>query len=247
MGWPVVEGGRELHRPARCEARCAGARYDTGVLTTPFQPSLLGRAAPGFDPGFGALARIALDERAWLDHVPGWVTGADALFEEVLRARRWGQRTRHMHQGLVQEPRLTSSWAVGDGEPLLPPLVEALRLALSARYGVRFDSAGFNLYRDGRNSVAWHGDHIDPAIAEPIVPLVSLGEPRKLLFRPKGGGASRAFLLGRGDLLVTGGTAQRTWEHAVPKVARAGPRISIAFRYGLRGPTYLSNAPVDPR
>jgi alkylated DNA repair dioxygenase AlkB len=215
------------------------------VLTTPFQPSLLGRDPPGFDPGFRSLVRIPLDETAWLDHAPGWVTGADALFEEVLRARRWGQRRRHMHQGLVDEPRLTSHWSIDDGEALLPPLVEALRRALGERYGVLFDSAGFNLYRDGRDSVAWHGDRIDEAIAEPIVPLVSLGEPRKLLFRPKGGGASRAFLLGRGDLLVTGGLAQRTWEHAVPKVARAGPRISIAFRYGLRGPTYVSSRPVD--
>ena len=34
-----------------------------------------------------------------------------------------------------------------------------------------------------------------------------------------------------GDLLVMGGTCQRTWEHAVPKTARpTGPRISIQFR-----------------
>jgi len=208
------------------------------VLTTPFQPSLLGREPPGFDPSFRALKRIALDDTAWLDYVPGWVTGADALFEEVLRVRRWDQRMRHMHQGKVLEPRLTSGWSLASGEPLLPPLVEAMRLALGTHFDVLFDSAGFNLYRDGRDSVAWHGDHIDKAIAEPVVPLVSLGEPRKLLFRRKGGGLSRAFLLGRGDLLVTGGTAQRTFEHAVPKVARAGPRISIAFRYGLSGREY---------
>lgn len=213
------------------------------MLTTPFQPSLLGRDRPGFDSTFRSLVRIHLDETAWLDHAPGWVTGADALFEEVLRARDWGQRTRRMHQGPVLEPRLTSLWTLSSGEPLLPPLLEELRRALNERYGVVFDSAGFNLYRDGRDSVAWHGDRIDRAIAEPIVPLLSLGEPRKLLFRPKGGGRSRAFPLGRGDLLVTGGAAQRTWEHAVPKVARAGPRISIAFRYGLRGPTYLADPP----
>jgi alkylated DNA repair dioxygenase AlkB len=214
-----------------------------GVLTTPFQPSLLGREAPGFDREFRHVIRIPLDGSAWLDHVPAWVSGADALFDEVLRARTWGQRTRHMHQGKVLEPRLTSGWSLGSGEPLLPPVVDELRRALGDRYEVVFDSAGFNLYRDGRDSVAWHGDHIDAGIPEPIVPLVSLGEPRKLLFRKKGGGSSRAFLLGRGDLLVTGGTAQRTWEHAVPKVASAGPRISIAFRYGLAGSEYREPAP----
>jgi alkylated DNA repair dioxygenase AlkB len=208
------------------------------VLSTPFQPSLFGRTLPGFDREFRELVRIPLDEHAWLDHVPAWVSGADALFEEVLRTRTWGQRMRHMHQGKVLEPRLTSPWSLASGEPLLPPLVDEMRRALGERYGVAFDSAGFNLYRDGRDSVAWHGDHIDRGISEPIVPLVSLGEPRKLLFRRKGGGASRAFLLGRGDLLVTGGTAQRTWEHAIPKVARVGPRIGIAFRYGLSGHEY---------
>jgi alkylated DNA repair dioxygenase AlkB len=215
------------------------------VLETPFQPSLLDRAPPGFDRAFRTLVRIQLDETSWLDHAPGWVSGADALFVEALRARRWGQRSRWMHQGKVLEPRLTSHWALDSGEPLLPPLVEELRRALGERYGVVFDSVGFNLYRDGRDSVAWHGDKIDKAIPEPIVPLVSLGEPRKLLFRPRGGGRSRAFLLGRGDLLVTGGTAQRSWEHAVPKVARAGPRISIAFRYGLRSIEYLSSREVE--
>ncbi|MGC3999306.1 MAG: alpha-ketoglutarate-dependent dioxygenase AlkB [Anaeromyxobacter sp.] len=203
------------------------------MLTTPFQPGLFGQAPPGLDPGFATLQRVALDERAWIDLAPGWVSGADRLFEQVLRARRWGQRTRHMHQGEVLEPRLTSRWALGDEGPLEPPLVEEMRALLGVRYGVVFDSVGFNLYRDGRDSVAWHGDRIRKELAEPVVALVSLGEPRKLLLRPRGGGTSRAFLLGRGDLLVTGGTAQRTWEHAVPKVARAGPRISLAFRHGL--------------
>ncbi len=80
------------------------------MLTTPFQPSLLGREPTGFDPALPGLVRIQLDETAWLDHLPGWVRGADALFDEVVRVRRWGQRTRHMHQGKVLEPRLTSPW-----------------------------------------------------------------------------------------------------------------------------------------
>ncbi|MDQ3217880.1 MAG: alpha-ketoglutarate-dependent dioxygenase AlkB, partial [Actinomycetota bacterium] len=104
---------------------------------------------------------------------------------------------------------------------------------LSEHYGVVFDSVGFNLYRDGKDSVAWHGDHIHKEIERPIVVLVSLGQPRRFLLRPKGGGRSRVFTLGGGDLLVTGGLTQRTWEHAVPKVAKAGPRISVAFRHGL--------------
>jgi alkylated DNA repair dioxygenase AlkB len=138
-----------------------------------------------------------------------------------------------MYDRHLLEPRLTAPWNLRSGDPLEPRILEDVRLALSERYGVVFDSAGFNLYRDGQDSVAWHGDRISKAIEEPIVALVSLGEPRKLLLRPRGGGKSRAFHLGGGDLLVTGGRTQRAWEHSVPKVAQAGPRISVAYRYGM--------------
>ena len=105
--------------------------------------------------------------------------------------------------------------------------------SLWTQYGVRFDSVGMNLYRDGADSVAWHRDRIPPEIVDPVVALVSLGEPRTFLLRPQGGGRSRAFKLGQGDLLVTGGQAQRRFEHSVPKVKTSGPRMSIAFRHGV--------------
>jgi len=190
-------------------------------------------AEPSFDPDFRRLTRAWLDPQSWIDLVPGWVSGSDALFRAVLESRDWGQRTRRMYDHRVREPRLTAPWNLRSGDPLRPKFLDDVRLALSARYGVLFDSAGFNLYRDGQDSVAWHGDRIRKEIEEPIVALLSLGEPRKFLLRPKGGGKSQALHLGRGDLLVTGGKTQRAWEHCVPKVARAGPRISIAYRYGL--------------
>jgi alkylated DNA repair dioxygenase AlkB len=209
-----------------------------------FQPSLFDARAPSFDGSFSALERIHLDEASWLDHAPGWVRGSDALFLEILESRRWSQRSRWMYDRKLPEPRLTSPWSLSTGEPLEPAILEELRLALGARYGVVFDSVGFNLYRDGQDSVAWHGDKIRKEIEEPIIPLVSLGEPRKFLLRPRGGGRSCAFLLGRGDLLVTGGRTHRDWEHCVPKVARAGPRISIAFRHALDPRAYGRTAGV---
>ncbi len=138
-----------------------------------------------------------------------------------------------MYDQRVREPRLTAPWNLRSGAPLEPRILDEVRLAVGARYGVLFDSAGFNLYRDGQDSVAWHGDRIRREIENPVVALISLGEPRKFLLRRKGGGPSRALMLGRGDLLVTGGKTQRAWDHSVPKVARAGPRISVAYRYGL--------------
>jgi alkylated DNA repair dioxygenase AlkB len=166
-----------------------------------------------------------------VDHAPSWVCGADHVFEQIIETRRWQQRTRQIYDERVEEPRLTDAWSAEAGEMLDPPILEDIRSVLSSRYGRDFDSVGFNLYRDGRDSVAWHGDRIPKEVRDPIVALVSLGEPRRFLLRPKGGGASTAFALGRGDLLVTGGKTQRAWEHSVPKVARAGPRISVAYRH----------------
>src|SRR4051794_18143127 len=203
-----------------------------------FQPGLFDSGAPGFDAGFGRLERIQLDPTAWIDFAPGWVAGAGALFERIVASRDWKQRTRRLYDQRVIEPRLTAPWNLASGAPLEPAVLEEMRLALSQRYGVVFDSIGFNFYRDGSDSVAWHGDKIMKQIEQRVVALVSLGEPRKFLLRPKGGGASRPFLLGGGDLLVTGGTTQRTWEHSVPKVAHAGPRISLAFRYGMNPNAY---------
>jgi alkylated DNA repair dioxygenase AlkB len=204
-----------------------------------WQPSLFAVAETvEVDTSFSGLRRAQLDAESWVDHAPGWISGADRLFEEILTGRGWEQRSRRMYEQTVREPRLTAPWNLKSGEPLEPPVLEEIRQALSERYGREFDSAGFNLYRDGRDSVAWHADHIKEEIEDPIVALVSVGETRKFLLRPKGGGASRAFMLGRGDLLVTGGKTQRTWEHSVPKVAQAGPRISIAFRHDLDPAAY---------
>jgi alkylated DNA repair dioxygenase AlkB len=207
-----------------------------------WQPSLFGVEDVDIDRSYSRLRRIQLDDEAWVDHAPAWVSGSDRVFEDVLASRDWEQRSRKMYDQTVQEPRLTAPWTLRSGEPLEPPILEDIRRALSERYEREFDSVGFNLYRDGRDSVAWHGDRIPQEVEAPIVCLVSLGEPRKFLLRPKGGGSSRTFMLGRGDLLVTGGLTQRTWDHSVPKVAQAGPRISLAYRHDMRAEEYLAEA-----
>ncbi len=204
----------------------------------PLQQTLFEESEPSFDSTFSAVERHKLDPDSWVDWAPGWVRGSGRLFEEVFKTRKWAQRTRWMYEKKVLEPRLTAYWSLESGVSLEPVLLEEMRLSLSARYGVLFDSAGFNLYRDGQDAVAWHGDKIRKEIAEPVVALVSLRERRRLLLRPKGGGKSRVFLLGEGDLFVTGGKAQRKWEHSVPRVAHAGPRISIAFRHGMESRAY---------
>lgn len=201
-----------------------------------WQPSLFDHAAvPSIDRAFSRLQRVWLDGASWIDHVPGWLSRSDVVFERVLETRGWQQRSRHMYDRVVKEPRLTASWNAGSGDPLHPPILEEIRRTLCGRYGRGFDSVGFNLYRDGRDGVAWHADRIPDDIETPIVALVSLAAPRPFRLRPKerGAGETRTFFLGGGDLLVTGGNTQRTWDHAVPKIASAGPRISLAYRHGM--------------
>jgi alkylated DNA repair dioxygenase AlkB len=213
-----------------------------------WQPSLMGVGEEvDVDRSFAGLRRVDLDDESWVEHVPEWVSGADLLFEEILTGRSWEQRSRRMYDRRVLEPRLTSGWNLRSGEPLRPPMLEDIRGALSDRYGRLFDSVGFNLYRDGRDSVAWHADRIPEEIEDPIVALISLGATRKFSLRPRGGGRSVVFLPGRGDLLVTGGHTQRTWEHSVPKVSQAGPRISLAYRHDLDRGAYAHKSVVPAR
>jgi alkylated DNA repair dioxygenase AlkB len=88
------------------------------------------------------------------------------------------------------------------------------------------------LYPDGSDSVAWHGDTIGRSNTDDtMVAIVSLGATRTFALRPRGGGQSLRLPQRHGDLLVMGGSCQRTFEHAIPKTSTAaGPRISIQFR-----------------
>jgi alkylated DNA repair dioxygenase AlkB len=200
-----------------------------------FQGSLLGSAGDVAPPPLaGAVRRTVLAQGAWIDVARGWLPGADALFERLLRAVPWRGERRTMYERVVDVPRLLCFY--GEDSPLPDPALTAARDALSEHYhpqlGEALCTAGLCLYRDGRDSVAWHGDTIGRGRTEDtVVAIVSLGTPRALLLRPRGGGPALRHELGHGDLLVMGGSCQRTWEHAVPKSTRVtGPRISVQFR-----------------
>ena len=195
------------------------------------QGSLFGALDAAVDPTFGNVERIDLDEGSWVDVGRGWLSGADSVFDDLLDVLPLRQRTDvKMFDRLVDEPRLSAWWHVDSAtsEPL--PILAEMRELLSTRYGERFESIGFNLYRDGRDSVAWHGDRHRHVVTDPIVAIVSVGSPRPLRLRPSGGGDSQGWNLGDGDLFVMGGACQHDWEHTVPKVRQAGPRLSITFR-----------------
>jgi alkylated DNA repair dioxygenase AlkB len=206
------------------------------MTTTMFQPSLLDA---GGEVGPGRLRdgtrRTLLSDGAWIDLHPGWLHGADEVYERLLTGVPWHAERRPMYDRVVDVPRLLKFY--GEDEPLPDPVLVQAKAALDDYYGEElgepFRTAGLCLYRDGRDSVAWHGDTFGRGSThDTMVAIISVGSPRALLLRPRGGGAaSLRHELGHGDLIVMGGSCQRTWEHAVPKTARSvGPRISIQFR-----------------
>jgi alkylated DNA repair dioxygenase AlkB len=135
------------------------------------QMGLFGHKRPEVDARFRALRHIQLDESAWVDQVPGWVTGHEPLMDVLVRTTRWRSERREMYERTVDVPRL-------------------------------------------------------------LITTVSLGEPRRFLLKRNEGGPSMALSLGWGDLIVMGGSGQRTWKHGIPKTANAGPRLVVMFRPG---------------
>ena len=201
------------------------------------QPSLFGSGPICYEPTFSQLTRCELGDGAWVDYCPEWLGGHDLVFERLAATTSWHQHRRPMYERMVDVPRLIAGLpADGPGHPVL----DELAAALSKRYELPFDRIGLGLYRDGRDSVAWHGDQVARDMTEAIIATVSVGEPRRFLLRPRDGGHSIRYELGRGDLIVMGGSCQRTWQHCVPKVAMAGPRMAIMFRstaYSADDPT----------
>lgn len=185
------------------------------------------------DTAFGAPERTSLTRGAWIDVARGWLPDPDDVFDRLVRDVPWRTERRQMYERIVDVPRLVHTYMIG--EELPHPLLTEARRALNKRYlqelGEPFMTAGCCYYRDGRDSVAWHGDRIGRGNThDTMVAIVSVGDPRALQLRPRGGGESITVEMGHGDLLVMGGTCQRTWEHAVPKVAQSGPRISVQYR-----------------
>jgi alkylated DNA repair dioxygenase AlkB len=199
------------------------------------QPSLFGSAGELGIAGLGdAVERRELSDGAWLDLRPGFVTAADELFDVLAETVPWHEERMHIYDNVVQVPRLLARY--GEGEPLPHPVLDDARTALNAHYsaadGAPFVTAGLCLYRDGSDSVAPHGDRIArESTDDTMVAILSLGVTRAFTLRPKAGGSALKLQVGHGDLLVMGGSAQRTWLHGVPKAANClGARISVQFR-----------------
>lgn len=198
--------------------------FETSAIS---QASLFGDGAVSVDEDFSTLRRVDLGEGAWLDYAPMWLTGDEALFDTLARTAQWSQPVVRMYDREVITPRLTARIDPATHE-VIPRMIEVL----SDRYDVPLDQVSAGWYRDGRDSVAPHGDRIARDLPHATVATVSLGGSRRFTIRSKRGGRGRSFSLGHGDLVVMGGSTQRTHEHGIPKTTSAvEPRIALMFRH----------------
>jgi alkylated DNA repair dioxygenase AlkB len=184
--------------------------------------------APAIDlAAFGAATEHQLDEHSWITHVPGLLTGHWRLLDELATLDVWEQRRRWMFDSMVDEPRLTGEYV---DLAVAPALLAELAATLGEQFEVPYDRIWMNWYRDHRDGTGWHADRPAHQAPTAIVPVLSLGAPRRFLVRPSGGGPSTVFTPAGGDLIVMRGRCQRDWQHCVPKQKTPlGPRMSLNF------------------
>ena len=194
----------------------------------PLQGDLFAQGQPAVNTS-AAVEHLELDARSWIEVASRWLLGADELLERLAADLRWTRAERPMYGRMVEEPRLGAHLRPRSAG--VPAVLDDMAAALGERYRCSFNSVWVNYYRGGQDSVAWHSDRIGIDPANAVVAIVSLGGPRRFLLRGRAsGGRSRSFTLASGDLLVMGGSCQQDWEHSIPKVASAPPRMSVTFR-----------------
>jgi alkylated DNA repair dioxygenase AlkB len=199
-------------------------------VVVPGQRSLLASGEVAIDRD-APWERLVLDADSWVDVCRGHLLGADAVLDVVIDTAPWQCGRRHMYDRMVDDPRLT--YRAPRPEVVPHPVLTRVRDGLCARYGVALGAAACNYYRDGRDSVAPHGDRELRDTDDSLVCILTLGATRPFRLRPHGrtGGPTHDLAPGSGDVLVMGGACQRHWEHAVPKVRAAGPRVSATWRW----------------
>ncbi len=169
------------------------------------------------------------------------VSTGDAYFKELNENAAWKQEKIKLYGRRIDLPRLTA-WYGDKGksyrysgitvspEPWTPILL-AIKQAIEAVSGIRFNSVLLNKYRTERDSVAWHSDDELELGRNPVIGSVSFGEARAFQFKHKTRGLREQIILSHGSYLIMRGTTQHHWLHQIPKqTALRGARINLTFR-----------------
>jgi alkylated DNA repair dioxygenase AlkB len=196
---------------------------------------------PLFDTGETVLVD---DRRGRIAYTPDFVAAsvAQAWFAELRDAVQWKAERRQMYNREVDVPRLTAHFRLPPEEPAgsIPGAIAQAAQHVVATTGVPFNSVGLNFYRDGRDSVAPHNDHLDVIVEGHPIGLLSLGSPRRMTIRAKEPPKRVLHIdLAPGSLLMMSYATQLHYTHGVPKTKEpVGARISLAFRVKPEGSDY---------
>jgi alkylated DNA repair dioxygenase AlkB len=174
------------------------------------------------------------DERGRITYQPNFVEAATAAawFAELREQAVWRSERRMMYEREVDVPRLMAHYRLDPASPSVPAAIGDAAHRVIDALGVPFNSVGLNLYRDGRDSVAPHNDHLYEIRKGFPIALVSLGATRRMTIRTKAEPRRVVHVdLEAGSLFVMDYVTQIHYTHAVPKTTAAvGERISLAFR-----------------
>lgn len=184
---------------------------------------------------------IPLEAGAEVTITDRWLTASRAgvLFDLLRAEQGWQQEMGRIGDRVHLEPRMSigygTSYSYSGVSRTAHPMPVALLELLSdveRETGVRFNAALVQLYRDGEDSIGFHADDEPELGRDPVIAAVSLGGSRRLSFRSCGsaGRAAVPVELSDGSLLVMSGATQRLYQHAIHKVKKAAPRISVTFR-----------------
>jgi alkylated DNA repair dioxygenase AlkB len=183
--------------------------------------------------------RLDLDAESWVDVVRGLIPRADAVHDRLVTDVGWEQGQVFRYERWIESPRLMAGYPPGS-----QPAIDEVDAWLRARYGVPFTAPALALYRDERDSVAFHRDRELRFLDDTVIAVLTLGARRPWLVKPLSARRYDAeedhvgaldFSPAGGDLLVMGGATQLRWLHAVPKVrGRCRTRISVQWRWTSR-------------
>ena len=174
------------------------------------------------------------DERGRIVYTPQFVDAGTAQrwFEDIRESVEWRSATRMMYEREVEVPRLLGSFRFDPPPSSLPAAILEAKQRVTDRVGAPFNAVGLNRYRDGRDSVAPHNDHLNEIVEGFPIALVSLGATRRMTIREKAAPRRATHVdLEAGSLFVMDYATQLHYTHGVPKTSEAvGERISLAFR-----------------
>jgi alkylated DNA repair dioxygenase AlkB len=172
---------------------------------------------------------------------------SDYYYDALHKQTKWREYEMPMYDKVVKAPRMISWFEDIDNfgrdanTPELSDDLNAIHTRVETEAGVKFNAVLLNLYRSGKDGVAWHSDKTNKSGENPIIASVTFGETRLFRLRHK----FRKDLpqveipLHHGSFLLMAGTTNSFWQHQVPKTARdVLPRINLTFRQ-VKRPTEI--------